>query len=93
MNRGGEEMANIKSAMKRVKVAEFKTRKNKMIKTNVKTTIRKFNEAVESGNKEFAQEQFKLATKKLDMAASKGTLHANSAARKKSTLSRKLNAM
>lgn len=86
-------MANIKSAMKRVKISENKTRRNKMIMSNLKTVIRKFNEAVESGDKDLAQENFVLATKKLDMAASKGTIHANSAARKKSTLSRKLNAM
>jgi small subunit ribosomal protein S20 len=83
-------MANIKSAMKRVKVAELKSNRNKKITSNLKTTIRKFNNAIESGNKELANEIFIVATKKLDKAASKGTLHANSAARKKSTLSRKL---
>ncbi len=86
-------MANIKSAMKRVKVAEFKTRRNKMIMTNIKTNIKKFNQALESGDKELAQEQFRVVTKRLDKAASKGTIHANSAARKKSMLSKKLNAM
>lgn len=81
-------MANIKSAMKRVKIAELKSNKNKMILSNLKTTIRKFNNAIESGNKELANELFIVATKKLDKATSKGTLHANSAARKKSTLSK-----
>ncbi len=86
-------MANIKSAKKRVQVAQKKTLRNKMILSNLKTVIRKFNKAVESGDKDLARENFILATKRLDMAASKGTIHANSAARKKSTLSRKLNAM
>lgn len=83
-------MANIKSAVKRVKIAELKTNRNKKITSNLKTTIRKFNNAIESGNKELANEIFIVATKKLDKATSKGTLHVNSAARKKSTLSRKL---
>lgn len=86
-------MANIKSAIKRVKVAEFKTRKNKMVVSNLRTTLRQFNEAVESGNKEAAEKKFVLATKKLDKATTKGVLHKNSAARKKSIISRKLNAM
>ncbi|MCR1897838.1 30S ribosomal protein S20 [Irregularibacter muris] len=86
-------MANIKSAIKRVQVAEFKTRRNKMTMTNLKTTMRKFNEAVEKGDKDTAQNFFVAATKKLDKAAAKGILHPNAAARKKSSLSKKLNVM
>lgn len=83
-------MANIKSAIKRVRTTEVKTTKNKIIISNLKTTIRKFNDAIENNNKELASEVFIVATKKLDRAASKGSLHANSAARKKSMLSKKL---
>ena len=83
-------MANIKSAIKRVRTTEVKTTKNKIIISNLKTTIRKFNDAIEKKNKELARKVFIVATKKLDRAASKGSLHANSAARKKSMLSKKL---
>lgn len=86
-------MANIKSSKKRILVSQKKTLRNKMILSNLKTIIKKFNEAVEKGDKNLAKEHFILATKKLNMAASKGAIHANSAARKKSTLSKKLNAM
>ncbi len=83
-------MANIKSALKRVRVAEFKTNRNRMILSNLKTTIRKFNSAVEREDKELANELYIEVTKKLDKSASKGIIHANTAARRKSTLSKKL---
>ncbi|MBC3798533.1 30S ribosomal protein S20 [Acetobacterium paludosum] len=86
-------MANIKSAMKRAKTNEKSRLRNKAVKTNLKTSVKKFDLAVEEGNVEAAQEAFRLATKKIDMAATKGILHKNTAARKKSTLARIINEM
>ena len=83
-------MANIKSAIKRVRVAEFKTNRNKMVMSNLKTTIRKFNNAVENEEKELSKELYREVTKKLDKAASKGIIHANTAARRKSNLAKKI---
>ena len=79
-------MANIKSAQKRIKVTEKKTLQNKMVKSALKTAIKKFEAAVAANNAE-------EATKSLDMAAQKGVVHQNMAARKKSRLAAKLNAM
>ncbi|MBI4857617.1 MAG: 30S ribosomal protein S20 [Acetobacterium sp.] len=86
-------MANIKSAMKRAKTNEISRLRNKMVKTNLKTTVKKFDLAVTEGNVEAAQEAYRLASKKIDMAVTKGVLHKNTAARKKSTLARILNKM
>lgn len=86
-------MANIKSAKKRIKVIEKKTLRNKMIKSALKSSIKKFQTAVVSGNKETAKTEFVSAARTLDMAASKGVIHRNKAARTKSRLSFKLNSM
>lgn len=86
-------MANIKSAQKRIKVIEKKTMQNRMVKSALKTTIKKFLVAVTAGNAEEAKVEFKATTKALDMAASKGVLHKNKAARAKSRLASKLNAL
>ncbi|CDM68646.1 30S ribosomal protein S20 [Clostridium bornimense] len=86
-------MANIKSAKKRIKVTEKKTLRNKMIKSALKTTIKKFEVAVAAGNTEEATVAFGAAVKALDMAASKGIIHKNKAARGKSRLNAKLVAM
>ena len=75
-------MPNIKSAKKRVKVIEKKTLQNKMFKSSMKTEIKKYNAAVASGDVAAAQEAYKAATKKIDVAAAKGILHKNAAARK-----------
>ena len=85
-------MANIKSAKKRIKVTEFKTLKNRMIKSALKTAIKKFEAAVEAKNNEDAKALFTSVVKSIDMAASKGVVHKNMAARKKSSLAAKLNA-
>lgn len=85
-------MPNIKSAKKRVKVIEKKTLRNNMIKSGYKSAVRKFEEAIASGNKEEAKILFSEATKKIDQACTKGVLVKNTAARKKSSLSKKLNA-
>ena len=85
-------MPNIKSAKKRFKVIEKKTLRNNMIKSAYKTAVRKFEEAVNAGNVEEAKVLFSEATKKIDQACSKGVIVKNTAARKKSSLSKKLNA-
>ena len=85
-------MPNIKSAKKRVKVIEKKTLRNNMIKTSYKTAVRKFEEAINAGNIEEAKVLLSEATKKIDQACTKGVIVKNTAARKKSNLSKKLNA-
>ncbi|SHI62125.1 small subunit ribosomal protein S20 [Clostridium amylolyticum] len=86
-------MANIKSAQKRIKVTEAKTLRNRMVKSALKTAIKKFEVAVTANSAEEAKVAFTNAVKSLDMAVSKGVIHKNMAARKKSRLSAKLNAM
>ncbi len=86
-------MPNIKSAIKRVNVIEKKTLRNNMIKSGYRTAVKKFEQAVEAGNKEEATALFSVATKKIDQACSKGVIVKNTAARKKSNLAKKLNAM
>lgn len=85
-------MPNIKSAKKRVKVIEKKTLRNNMIKSGYKSAVRKFEEAINAGNIEEAKTLFVEATKKIDQACTKGVIVKNTAARKKSSLSKKLNA-
>ena len=84
-------MANIKSALKRIKVTEFKTRRNKMIISSLKTSIRKFEDSLKAGNIDEAKSLYRNAASIIDKAVSKGTLHKNTAARKKSRLAKKLN--
>lgn len=85
-------MPNIKSAKKRVKVIATKTARNKAIKSALKTAVKKANVAVSesAANKDLAVRE---AIKKIDKAAAKGIMHKNTAARKKSALARKLNAV
>lgn len=81
-------MANIKSAKKRIKIAERNTARNKAYKSALKTEIKKANVALETGA-ENSREAVKDAIVKIDRAVSKGILHKNNAARKKSSLARK----
>lgn len=92
MLRGGAKMPNIKSAKKRVKIIEKKTLRNNMIKSEYKTAIKKFEEAVANKNIDEAKVLLSEATKKIDQACTKGVIVKNTAARKKSNLSKKLNA-
>ena len=85
-------MPNIKSAIKRVSVIEKKTLRNNMIKSEYKTAIRRFEEAIANNNIEEATKLFSVATKKIDQACTKGVIVKNTAARKKSNLAKKLNA-
>ena len=84
-------MPNIKSAKKRVKVIATKTARNKAINSALKTDIKKANTAIEA-NADDRAEAVRVAIKAIDKAAAKGILHKNTAARKKSSLARKLNA-
>ena len=86
-------MPNIKSAKKRVKVISAKTLQNKMFKSQLKTTVKKFRAAVEAGDKEAAKTAYAAAVKKMDQAAAKGLLHKNNAAHKKSEFTLLLNKM
>ena len=83
-------MPNIKSAKKRVKVIATKTERNKAMNSALKTEIKKANAAIAS-NADNKAEQVKVAIKAIDKAQSKGLLHKNNAARKKSALATKLN--
>jgi len=85
-------MPNIKSAIKRVSVIEKKTLRNNMVKSAYKTAVRKFEEAVEAKDMKNAESLFVEATKKIDMACTKGVIVKNTASRKKSRLAKKLNA-
>ena len=86
-------MPNIKSAIKRVSVIEKKTLQNNMIKSAYKTAIKNFEAAVAEGDVKKAESLFSEATKKIDQACTKGVIVKNTAARKKSNLAKKLNAM
>lgn len=81
-------MPNIKSAKKRVKIIETKTLRNKSIKSNLKTVIKGAQVAV-ADKSDSSEQAVKLAIKKIDQAAAKGIIHKNTAARKKSQLTRK----
>ena len=82
-------MANIKSQIKRNKQNEKAHERNKAVKSELKTVIRKFHAAAEAGEKDAAVENAKVATKKLDKAASKGVIHKNQAANRKSAIAKK----
>ena len=84
-------LPNIKSAKKRVKVIETKTLQNKMLKTSFKTTVKKYDAALATGDMQKATEAYKIAVKKLDQAVAHGIIHKNTAARRKSSFTRKLN--
>ena len=84
-------MPNIKSAKKRVRVIATKTLINKAANSELKTTIKKANAAIESNDANKA-EAVRVAVKKIDQAVAKGILHKNAAARKKSQLTMKANA-
>ena len=86
-------MANIKQQKKRVLTNEKRRVRNKSVRSAVRTEIRKFREAVESGDKAAAEAQLRVASRKLDKAVTKGVFHRNSAANKKSNMARALNKM
>ena len=84
-------MPNIKSAKKRVLVTESKSARNKAAKSALKTDLKKFEAAVADGSRSEADAAYKTAIKAVDKAVSKGLLHRNNAANKKSKMTLKLN--
>ncbi len=88
-----EEVANIKSQVKRIRTAERQRQRNKAVRSELKTEIRKFNQAQAGGDKDAAAGALQVASRKLDKATSKGVIHKNNAANKKSAMAKKLGAM
>lgn len=86
-------MANIKSAKKRILVNRANADRNKAIRSEVKTAIKKVYAAVDAGDKAAAQQELIAATKTIEMAASKGVYHKNNVARKVSHISKAVNKM
>ncbi len=82
-------MANIKSQIKRNKQNDKAHERNKAVKTGLKSAVRKFREAAEAGDKEVAIAANRDAAKKLDKAVSKGVIHKNQAANRKSAMAKK----
>ena len=86
-------MANIKSQKKRVRTNEKAHKRNVAVKSALKTAIRHTREAIEAGDKAAAEAAYQIAARKLDKAASKGVIHKNQAANRKSGLALKINAL
>ena len=84
-------MPNIKSSKKDVISSKIAYEKNKADKSALKTNLKKFDAAVESGDRAVAADAYKVAVKAVDKAVLKGLLHKNNAARKKSSMTLKLN--
>lgn len=86
-------MANIKSQIKRNRQNEKARVRNKAVRSELKTDLKRFRTAIEAGDKDAASAAFVTATKALDQAAAKNVLHANNAANKKSRMAKKLQAL
>ncbi|MFZ5590573.1 MAG: 30S ribosomal protein S20 [Bacillota bacterium] len=84
-------MPNVKSAAKRVKVIKKRTLRNASLRSALRTYIRRFEEAMAGANREEAQIKLRRALRAIDKAVTKGILHKNTAARKKSRLTRRFN--
>lgn len=86
-------MANIKSQIKRIKTNEKARLRNKAVKSELKTHVRRVREAVTAGDKDAATAALLTASKKLDKAVSKGVIHSNQAANRKSALAKAVNGL
>ena len=86
-------MANIKSAIKRAGTNEKARLRNKAVRTHLKTSVKKFDAALATGDAKAAQDAFNYACKRYDQAAAKNVIHKNTANRKKAKLAQKLNAL
>ena len=82
-------MANIKSQIKRNKQNEKARLRNKAVKSSLRTSVRKFREAADGGNVEAAETALRAACRQLDKAASKGVVHMNQAANRKSAMAKR----
>jgi small subunit ribosomal protein S20 len=89
-DRGRRSVANIKSQIKRIKTNEKARLRNKSVKSSLKTAIRKYREAADAGDVAAAATLMRDASKALDKAASKGVIHANQAANRKSAMAKKV---
>ncbi|MBV2363076.1 30S ribosomal protein S20 [Streptomonospora nanhaiensis] len=83
-------MANIKSQKKRIKQNERRRLRNQSVRSSLKTAVRKFREAAEAGDVEQATTLQRAAARQLDVAASKGVIHKNQAANRKSAIAKRL---
>jgi len=86
-------VANIKSQIKRIKTNEKARQRNKAVTSSLKTAVRKFREAASAGDAEGAQEYARVAARQLDKAVSKGVIHKNQAANRKSAIQRQAAAL
>lgn len=86
-------MANIKSQIKRIKTNEKAHERNKAVKSELKTAVRRTREAVAAGDKAAAEKALTTAAKKLDKAVSKGVIHKNQAANRKSAIAKQVSAL
>ena len=86
-------MANIKSQIKRIGTNKKAQERNKAVKSEIKTAIRATHTAIAAGDKKKADVALRLASKKLDKATSKGVIHANQAANKKSAIAKQVAAL
>ena len=82
-------MANIKSQIKRIKTNEKARLRNKAVKSSLKTMVRRFREAAAAGDRDTAVAEMKTASRALDKAVSKGVIHANQAANRKSAMAKR----
>nr|WP_221438002.1 30S ribosomal protein S20 [Schaalia hyovaginalis] len=90
LSRSFPTVANIKSQIKRIRTNEKRRLRNQSVKSELKTLVRKTREAVDAGDKEAALAALRLASRKLDKAVSKGVIHKNQAANRKSKLARRV---
>lgn len=86
-------MPNIKSAKKRVQLSRVANEKNKMAKSILRTSLKKFDAAIAAGDAAETDSAYKAVIKTIDQAVKKGILHKNTAARKKSSIARKMNSI
>ena len=86
-------MANIKSQIKRIRTNEIARQRNKQVKSGLKTAVRRFRAAADAGNKDEALTAFSDAARQLDKASSKGVIHRNQAANRKSAMAQRVNAL
>lgn len=86
-------MANIKSQIKRIGTNQKAFERNRAVRTELKTLIRKTREAVREGDKAAAETALQVASRKLDKAVSKGVIHKNQAANRKSALAHLVNGL
>jgi small subunit ribosomal protein S20 len=86
-------VANIKSQIKRIRTNEVARLRNKSVKSSLKTAVRQFRTAADSGDREAALTALQSASRQLDKAASKGVIHPNQAANKKSAMAARANSL